>query len=87
VPDDPYRARAVVGGRLNPQQAAPHPHRPDAVEAHEVGRGLAPLEPRDRREAAAILVAERQCEQEVADRAEAVGGQPLAARRPDAGDP
>ncbi len=87
VPDDPHRARSVVGGGLDAQQAAPHPHRLDAVEAHEDGRGLAPLERRDRREVAAILVAERQREQEVADRAETLGGQPLAARRPDAGNP
>jgi hypothetical protein len=67
VPDDPHRTGSVVGEGFDAQSPAPHAGRPDAREPHLQRRRLEWDEAGDRREAAAVLVAEREREQEVPD--------------------
>ena len=81
VPHDADRAAVVGRDRLDSQHPAPHAHGANALEPHEDRRRAAPLEPRDGGIAAPVLVAERQRQEKVADRPEAVRRQTLGRAR------
>jgi hypothetical protein len=86
VPDDPHRAGAIVGEGLDPQGSPPHAEGTHAAETHEESRRLSPDELRHRSEAAAVLVPERQREEEIGDGRKARFREP-SGRRTEARDP
>ena len=84
VPDDAHGAAAVVGHGLDAQQPPPHPRRPDTLEAHETRRWCAPRQAGERREVPAVLVPERNGEEQIGDRVDSGGRQARRPRRPHA---
>ena len=87
MPHDPHGAGAVVGHRFDAKQAPAHPDGPHALEPDEHRRGPVPLEARDGREVAAVLVAKGQGQQEVRDGREAGRRQPTGTSGTDTREP